>query len=393
MSLKTAQVLSLVGATATTGLAAGVFGLYAHTIMRGLGKTDDRTFVGAFLPASVGGDAVRAYSVSRLNVHGGDAVASVLLDRMIGVASILLMAMAGLSMPLESYPLQALVSEPVKPVFPCVVMSNTVHAYISQSDKGELVIGAGTAGLVTAAGAAGLGAKVALVERHLMGGDCLNVGCVPSKALIRAARAYAQVRDAATFGVQVPPGARVDFPAVMERMRRLRASISPNDSATRYRDLGVDVFFGQARFTGPDAIAVGERLHDVGDDVRRIGSIRFRLRRVERFDGQQPHPLLDQAAGAAGRHRQREEIALAGRVAHQQPDDLLGHGRRRLPALLVAVRQGSLGQRRHVEKAHLAAANVPCRRRCCAPTPRTCPASRPRRRCRGSSPGSWPRPR
>ena len=82
-----------------------------------------------------------------------------------------------------------------------------------------VVIGAGTAGLVTAVGAAGLGAKVALIERHLMGGDCLNVGCVPSKALIRAARCYAQVRDAGEFGVHVPEGARVDFPAVMQRMR------------------------------------------------------------------------------------------------------------------------------------------------------------------------------
>jgi pyruvate/2-oxoglutarate dehydrogenase complex dihydrolipoamide dehydrogenase (E3) component len=122
-----------------------------------------------------------------------------------------------------------------------------------------VVIGAGTAGLVSAAGAAGLGAKVALIERDFLGGDCLNVGCVPSKALIRAARAYADVRDAGAYGAEVPPGTRVDFPAVMERMRRLRASISPNDSAQRYRDLGVDVFFGQARFAGPDSVEVDGR--------------------------------------------------------------------------------------------------------------------------------------
>src|SRR3982751_2777994 len=89
-----------------------------------------------------------------------------------------------------------------------------------------VVLGAGTAGLVTAAGAAGLGARVALVERELMGGDCLNVGCVPSKALLRCARAAADVRDAGAFGVEVPPGVRVNFAAVMERMRRLRADIS-----------------------------------------------------------------------------------------------------------------------------------------------------------------------
>ncbi len=119
-----------------------------------------------------------------------------------------------------------------------------------------VVIGGGTAGLVTAVGAAGLGAKVALIERHLMGGDCLNAGCVPSKALIRASRAAAQARGAQAYGVKVD-GVRVDFPAVMERLRRLRAQISGNDSAARYKRLGVDVFVGQGRFTGGDGVAVG----------------------------------------------------------------------------------------------------------------------------------------
>jgi pyruvate/2-oxoglutarate dehydrogenase complex dihydrolipoamide dehydrogenase (E3) component len=120
-----------------------------------------------------------------------------------------------------------------------------------------VVIGGGTAGLVTAVGAAGLGAKVALIERHLMGGDCLNVGCVPSKALIRASRAAAQVRGAGDYGVKVPDGVSVDFPAVMERMRSLRAKISVNDSADRYRKLGVDVFIGAGRFVGSDRVEVG----------------------------------------------------------------------------------------------------------------------------------------
>ena len=118
-----------------------------------------------------------------------------------------------------------------------------------------VVIGAGTAGLVTAAGAAGLGAKVALVERALMGGDCLNVGCVPSKSLIRAARAAAEVRDAGRFGVTAPEG-RIDFGAVMERLRRVRAEISTADSVARFRGLGVDVFLGEARFSGPDTVTV-----------------------------------------------------------------------------------------------------------------------------------------
>ncbi len=122
-----------------------------------------------------------------------------------------------------------------------------------------VVIGGGTAGLVTAAGAAGLGARVALVEKHLLGGDCLNVGCVPSKALIRAGRAAADARTAAEFGVTVNGGISVDFPAVMERMRKLRANISPHDSAARFRELGIDVFIGSAQFSGADTVQVGDK--------------------------------------------------------------------------------------------------------------------------------------
>ncbi|MEE8425160.1 MAG: mercuric reductase, partial [Elusimicrobiota bacterium] len=119
-----------------------------------------------------------------------------------------------------------------------------------------VVIGAGTAGLISAVGAAGLGAKVALIERHLMGGDCLNVGCVPSKGLISASRAAADARRASEFGVNVG-SVEVDFPKVMERMRRLRADISKNDSAKRFTDAGVDVFIGDGRFTEPGTVEVG----------------------------------------------------------------------------------------------------------------------------------------
>lgn len=119
-----------------------------------------------------------------------------------------------------------------------------------------LVIGAGTAGLVTAAIAAGVGARVALLERHLMGGDCLNVGCVPSKAMIRASRAWADLTRAGQFGIQIPSGVKYDFGTVMERMRRLRTRISPMDSAQRFKTLGVDVYFGHARFTGRDTVTV-----------------------------------------------------------------------------------------------------------------------------------------
>ncbi len=119
-----------------------------------------------------------------------------------------------------------------------------------------VVIGAGAAGLVVAAGAAGLGAKVARIEKRLLGGDCLNVGCVPSKCLIRSSRAYADIRDAGQFGIGVPGGVDVDLAAAMERMRRLRSSISPHDSAERLRGLGVDVFFGTGQFTGADTVDV-----------------------------------------------------------------------------------------------------------------------------------------
>lgn len=121
-----------------------------------------------------------------------------------------------------------------------------------------VVIGAGTAGLVTAAAAAGLGARVALVEKHLMGGDCLNVGCIPSKALIRSSRVAAEMRSAPSFGVLNEGKVEVDFAAVMERMRKLRSAISKNDSASRFRDLGVDVFLGEGRFTDRNTIKVAE---------------------------------------------------------------------------------------------------------------------------------------
>jgi pyruvate/2-oxoglutarate dehydrogenase complex dihydrolipoamide dehydrogenase (E3) component len=123
-----------------------------------------------------------------------------------------------------------------------------------------VVIGAGAAGLTTAAIAAGLGARVALVERHLMGGDCLNVGCVPSKALIAAARSWQAAADSSRcFGGPRATGSG-DFGEVMARMRKLRAGISQVDAASRYRALGVDVFLGRGCFTAPDTITVDGKL-------------------------------------------------------------------------------------------------------------------------------------
>lgn len=118
-----------------------------------------------------------------------------------------------------------------------------------------VVIGGGTAGLVSAAIAAALGARVALVERHGLGGDCLITGCVPSKAVLRSARAAVEARGAAALGGGGDP-VRPDFGAVMERMRRLRAEISPNDSAERFAGLGVDVYLGTARFVDQHTVDV-----------------------------------------------------------------------------------------------------------------------------------------
>jgi pyruvate/2-oxoglutarate dehydrogenase complex dihydrolipoamide dehydrogenase (E3) component len=118
-----------------------------------------------------------------------------------------------------------------------------------------VVIGAGPAGLVAAAGAAGLGAKVALIEKHLIGGDCLNVGCVPSKCIIRSSRSAAELKSALNSN-DLSKDLLPDFSKVMERMRRIRANISEHDSAKRFSDLGVDVFLGSGKFTGSSTIEV-----------------------------------------------------------------------------------------------------------------------------------------
>ena len=154
-----------------------------------------------------------------------------------------------------------------------------------------VVIGAGTAGLVSAAGAAGLGARVALIERHLMGGDCLNVGCVPSKAVIRAARAWHDAREARErFGGPAvdghSDGSQGDFGLAMERMRRLRAGISVHDGAARFRGLGVDVFLGEGRFVDPETVEVDGR--------------RLRFRRAVIATGARPAVLPSPGLAEAG---------------------------------------------------------------------------------------------
>lgn len=125
-----------------------------------------------------------------------------------------------------------------------------------------LVIGAGPAGLVAARTAAAAGAKVALIERHgRLGGNCMNVGCIPSKTLLRSAQLYAEMRNAQKYGVTPPTEMPIDFAAVMERLRRVRDRLSRNDSAAQLAAAGIDLYYGDARFAGPDAVDVnGSRL-------------------------------------------------------------------------------------------------------------------------------------
>ena len=136
-----------------------------------------------------------------------------------------------------------------------------------------VVIGAGTAGLVVAAGAAGLGLglKVALIERNLMGGDCLNFGCVPSKTMIRSSRIVGEIWRGQELGIRADR-VEIDFGAVMERMRRIRAEISHADSAARFQELGVDVFLGDGKFASQDTIIVAEQILNFKKAVIATGS-------------------------------------------------------------------------------------------------------------------------
>jgi pyruvate/2-oxoglutarate dehydrogenase complex dihydrolipoamide dehydrogenase (E3) component len=121
-----------------------------------------------------------------------------------------------------------------------------------------VVIGAGTAGLVTTAGSVALGAHVALIERHKMGGDCLNFGCVPSKALISSARLLHRIRHGQRWGLNASEPA-FDFNAVFSKMRMARDELAPLDSQERFESLGVDVFRGEANFLSPEELMVGNQ--------------------------------------------------------------------------------------------------------------------------------------
>jgi pyruvate/2-oxoglutarate dehydrogenase complex dihydrolipoamide dehydrogenase (E3) component/uncharacterized membrane protein YdjX (TVP38/TMEM64 family) len=122
-------------------------------------------------------------------------------------------------------------------------------------DRNLVVIGAGSAGLVAAYIAAAVRAKVTLVEKHRMGGDCLNTGCVPSKALIKTARVLAQIKRASDFGLK-SASAQFDFAEVMERVQRVIRTVAPHDSVERYTQLGVECLRGEAKITSPWTVEV-----------------------------------------------------------------------------------------------------------------------------------------
>jgi len=125
-------------------------------------------------------------------------------------------------------------------------------------DRNLVVIGAGSAGLVSAYIAATVRAKVTLIEKERMGGDCLNTGCVPSKALIRTARVLSQIRNASNYGIR-SASAEFDFAEVMERVQRVIRAIEPHDSVERYTGLGVECIRGEAKITSPWTVAVNGR--------------------------------------------------------------------------------------------------------------------------------------
>lgn len=187
-----------------------------------------------------------------------------------------------------------------------------------------VVVGAGTAGLVAAHGAAALGAKVAIVERHWLGGDCLNVGCVPSKALIRTSRTLAEMRDAERYGAPAPVDVHVDFGLAMRRMRAIRARISRADSVQRLTDANVDVFFGQARFTARDTIEVADAQAAPGAHAPNGATLRFKRALI--------------ATGSRPERPTTPGLADAGFLTNETVFDL-----EELPRRLLVIGGGPLG--------------------------------------------------
>jgi uncharacterized membrane protein YdjX (TVP38/TMEM64 family)/thioredoxin reductase len=196
------------------------------------------------------------YWVSQLGMLAGTVVyvnAGTQLARIESLGGILSPALIGSFVLLGVFPLVA--RKIVEAVQRRKVYARWSSVRPRRYDRNLVVIGAGAAGLVTSYIAAAVKAKVTLVESHKMGGDCLNYGCVPSKALIRSARLARQMRDASAYGLE-PVEPRIDFAAVMDRVQRVVRDIEPHDSVERYAGLGVDVVLGRARLVNPWTVEI-----------------------------------------------------------------------------------------------------------------------------------------
>ena len=201
--------------------------------------------------------AGRFYWVSQLGMLAGTVVfvnAGTQLGKIEALSGILSPALLGSFVLLGVFPLAA--KRAVE-----WVQARRVYAGYDRPprfDSDIVVIGAGSAGLVSAYIGAAVKAKVTLVEKHRMGGDCLNTGCIPSKALIRTAKFMAQVRRAETLGFK-SASAQLDFAQAMERVQRVVQTIEPHDSVERYEGLGVECLQGHANIVSPFEVQVGER--------------------------------------------------------------------------------------------------------------------------------------
>lgn len=228
------------------------------------------------------------------------------------------------------------------------------------ADFDLVVIGAGASGLSISALSAALGLKVALVERGRMGGDCLNYGCVPSKALLAAARAAADIRRAGRFGIQVPPP-EIDWAALRAHVQGAIARIAPMDSEARFRGMGVEVFRAAAHFVAPDAVevATGRRLtfrrcviaagsQPMVPDIPGLGPVPW-LTNETIFDLEEPPghliilgggPIGLEMAQAHARLGCLVTVIESGRIAGREDPELAEGLRRALTRDGVTLREG-----------------------------------------------------
>ena len=209
------------------------------------------------------------------------------------------------------------------------------------------VIGAGSGGLSVAAGAAQLGMKTVLIERAKMGGDCLNYGCVPSKALLAAAKRAKAARNGAAFGLAVVPPT-VDFPAVMDHVAGVIAAIAPNDSVERFTGLGVRVIAAAGRFLGPRAVAAGEHVIEARRIVIATGSspsapaipglaeVPFLTNETIFANRVPPEHLLIIGGGAIGMEMAQAHRLLGARVSLFEAAEVLAKDDPELARLLIA---------------------------------------------------------